>query len=477
MGLDANSGGGMTSVRNFLRGRKFPGTVRLTRTGDDSPAKDAKSSAPPGAVQTAHGQALPSSTEDRQTRSLHGEPSTSKQDSSTDIDGHLNARLVQLDLGNILPGSPPHSPLDKSARGTNGVSPGRSGGAGPPAGSAAPAGASNLRSMSDMRKAKFKKLLDQQVVDLDALRELAWSGVPADLRPVCWQLLLGYLPPNRERREQILERKRREYRDLVPEYYDIDVAERSEDDNCALRQVIVDVPRTAPGVPFFSQPRLQKSLERILFLWGIRHPASGYVQGINDLVTPFLAVFLSPHFDGPVESWGEDCAAELPEETMTGAEADSYWCLCKLLDSIQDHYTHAQPGIQRTVFRLQELVRRIDEPFAQHLEAEGLEFLQFTFRWVNCLLIREIPFSLAMRLWDTYLAEGVRMKEYLTYVLAAFLLTWSADLKRMDFQEMILFLQKLPTGDWGEKEVESVLSRAYMWRTSFDQAKSHLQQQ
>lgn len=86
-----------------------------------------------------------------------------EQDSSTDIDGHLNARLVQLDLGNIIPGSPPHSPLDKSARGTNGVSPGRSGGAGPPAGSAAPAGASNLRSMSDMRKAKFKKLLDQQV--------------------------------------------------------------------------------------------------------------------------------------------------------------------------------------------------------------------------------------------------------------------------------------------------------------------------
>jgi hypothetical protein len=42
---------------------------------------------------------------------------------------------------------------------------------------------------------------------------------------------------------------------------------------------------------------------------------------------------------------------------------------------------------------------------------------------------------------------------------------------------MILFLQKLPTGDWGEKEVESVLSRAYMWRASFDQAKSHLSQQ
>ena len=39
-------------------------------------------------------------------------------------------------------------------------------------------------------------------------------------------------------------------------------------------------------------------------------------------------------------------------------EADSYWCLCKLLDGIQDHYTYAQPGIQRTVFHLKELVRR-----------------------------------------------------------------------------------------------------------------------
>ena len=28
-----------------------------------------------------------------------------------------------------------------------------------------------------------------------------------------------------------------------------------------------------------------------------RHPASGYVQGINDLVTPFMAVFMSEHLE------------------------------------------------------------------------------------------------------------------------------------------------------------------------------------
>ncbi len=42
-------------------------------------------------------------------------------------------------------------------------------------------------------------------VDLDLLRELAWSGTPGDLRPLCWQLLLGYLPPNRDRRSATLD--------------------------------------------------------------------------------------------------------------------------------------------------------------------------------------------------------------------------------------------------------------------------------
>ena len=50
--------------------------------------------------------------------------------------------------------------------------------------------------------------------------------------------------------------------------------------------------------------------------------------------------------------------------------------------------------------------RRVEEPVAAHLEAEGLQFMQFAFRWVNCLLLREVPFGLAVRLWDTYLSEG-----------------------------------------------------------------------
>lgn len=45
-----------------------------------------------------------------------------------------------------------------------------------------------------------------------------------------------------------------------------------------------------------------------------------------------------------------------------------------------------------------------------------MDFIQFALRWVNCLLVRELPFSLAVRLWDTYLAEGPHFSEFLVRV-------------------------------------------------------------
>lgn len=36
-------------------------------------------------------------------------------------------------------------------------------------------------------------------------------------------------------------------------------------------------------------------MRRILYVWHIRHPSSGYVQGINDIVTPFIVVYLSDY--------------------------------------------------------------------------------------------------------------------------------------------------------------------------------------
>jgi hypothetical protein len=112
-------------------------------------------------------------------------------------------------------------------------------------------------------------------------------------------------------------------------------------------------------------------------------------------------VFLSP--------WADlDCTSldHVEPRMLLDVEADVYWCLARLVEGIQDHYTPSQPGIQKMIHRLRELVHRIDEPLVMHLEAAGAEFHTFAFRWMNCLLLRELPLRLMVRLWDTYLAEA-----------------------------------------------------------------------
>ncbi len=266
---------------------------------------------------------------------------------------------------------------------------------------------------------KFKRLLQASTIPLPDLRALAWSGVPEEVRAMTWQLLLSYLPTSSERRVATLERKRKEYLDGVRQAFDKGGSGGGGGsggtptpstrgarglDEAIWHQISIDVPRTNPHIELYGYEATQRSLERILYVWAVRHPASGYVQGINDLVTPFWQVFLGTYVADPDIESGMD-PGQLPKAVLDAVEADSFWCLTKLLDGIQDHYIVAQPGIQRQVSALRDLTARIDAGLAKHLEEESVEFIQFSFRWMNCLLMREISVKNTIRMWDTYMVR------------------------------------------------------------------------
>lgn len=251
-------------------------------------------------------------------------------------------------------------------------------------------------------------------VDLAKLRELSWNGIPAELRPIVWPLLLGYMPAHSSMRSSTLSRKRSDYRKAVQLAFGYDAfhvdadhsydrpqtptsaASRApssaKDDRAATikheeasgacgdssrphtpvagkkrgseeekiwHQISIDVPRTNPGLPLWQRCSTQRALERLLYVWAIRHHATGYVQGMSDLATPFFQVFLSIYLNKGVQVEEYDIAA-LPVEARIAIEADTYWCLGKLLDGIQENYIFAQPGITRQVRRMEELVGRID---------------------------------------------------------------------------------------------------------------------
>ena len=201
--------------------------------------------------------------------------------------------------------------------------------------------------------------------------------------------------------------------------------------------------------------------------------ASSYVQGINDLATPLLVVFLADYYQGENVLDGH-VMNHLSQERLDELEADVYWCLTNLLSGIQDHYTSDQPGVQRMVMRLEELVQRIDADLCLHLSEMGVQFLQFSFRWMNCLLLREFELPCVVRLWDTYISEKDGFEDFHVYVCAAFLCQFSPQLQAMSFDELLGFMQKIPTQDWTDTEIEMLLSQAFVLSTLFGGSDAHL---
>lgn len=321
------------------------------------------------------------------------------------------------------------------------------------------------------RLKKFKQLIEDEDIDLSDLKKLSWSGIPAEVRPLVWQLLSSYLPASKERREVVLKRKRSEYVNFVQQYF----GSRYTTHQQTYQQIHIDIPRTNPLIPLFQQECVQQIFERLLFVWAVRHPASGYVQGINDLVTPFFIVYLSAHLNQE-EREKIECfeVSGLEAQVRDEIEADTFWCLTNLLDGIQDNYTFAQPGVQRKVNMLRELTKRVDAELHRHMDEESVDYIQFALRWMNNLLMREIPLSCTIRLWDTYLSETDGFSDFHIYVCSAFLKHWRKQLLNEDFQGFMLTIQNVPTHHWGDEEIKLLLAEAFRLKFTFADAQSHL---
>lgn len=166
-------------------------------------------------------------------------------------------------------------------------------------------------------------ILAKDHIDLEKLKSEAWNGIP-NAKPIyrseVWRLLLDYAPLDRDIRDETINRKRQEYLDGVHHYFGQDssmsavmdqvtilCSNKLEDISKAqqmsmsqleikqLKQIRIDVFRTQGEIKVFSSLKMQIMMVRILFLWSMRHPASGYVQGINDLVAPLILVFVSEY--------------------------------------------------------------------------------------------------------------------------------------------------------------------------------------
>lgn len=93
------------------------------------------------------------------------------------------------------------------------------------------------------------------------------------------------------------------------------------------------------------------------------------------------------------------------------------------------------------------------------------------FKWVTCLLLRQFSVKTGLRLFDTYIADENNYFAFSLYILAAIILKYSKKFKKMNFEEMMIFQQNMPTKEWSEEDLATVIAEAYVYQNYFNSNK------
>lgn len=232
-----------------------------------------------------------------------------------------------------------------------------------------------------------------------------------------------------------------------------------------IKDIKKDVLRTHPESHFFNMLLIQKSMIRMLLIYAINHPSTPYIQGMNELIAPFFGVFAGGSFNMSYLQLVNNFAKiepELTEDLLLQVEADTYYCFCSFLDPLKQNFVNEFEGVFTNLEQLQQGIKSMDQKLHQHFTDQQVDILNFAFRWNLCLLIRELPLHLGIKLIDYYLVEECYPNELCVYLSLAMVLRFSFEMKQKNREDLIQFLQNVPTFDWGEQDIQLLVSESFI---------------
>lgn len=313
----------------------------------------------------------------------------------------------------------------------------------------------------DFLKDDSGKSVLEGISSREELREKLKGAVPGAVRARVWRLLCGVVPAAPQSEQIALQRKREEYLYLVSQNTIGRFLDSNDSHAVEIHKLIKkDVDRTLTEWRCFRFPKVQESLQRVLFIYSLRNPMSDYSQGMNDLLAPILLVFL---LDGlkttffTFENNMRDFEPKLTEDLLLAAEADSYHVFSCLIALHKRNYVKNFTGVYEGLARLDVLLASKDPALYAFLKGHGIEVGHFAFRWVYCLLLREFPLFLTAPLLDHYFLEQPSGEPANVWLALALLVRFSAELQTKSRDEALVFLHKLPTEEWGFRDVESLV--------------------
>lgn len=301
-------------------------------------------------------------------------------------------------------------------------------------------------------------------------------GIRKDHRAFIWQMLLKYIDVNTQRRRDILEKKRIHYYKLLESKLNVTMSNR---DLTNLNVILLDSTRTrTKDVNIFSLDIVRFSFERILFLWSSMNLSIGYFQGLNEITSILLSVFIESalsgieNFQSLFDESNNMLDLSIVQEALILVEPDVYYCLDKIMSYIFKYYPPYRSGIFTNKMSeiVQNLLKKKDEQLWNHISSQDLTFNQIMFRWLLCLYVREFSTSTVISLWDSYILEGEEgFAHQHVYFTVSFLLYNSKMLLNIkDKHVLMATLIKMPTSDYTEDDIHKIVMLSYNLKKEFN---------
>nr|GMD03509.1 EVI5-like protein isoform X1 [Ipomoea batatas] len=213
------------------------------------------------------------------------------------------------------------------------------------------------------------------------------KGIPDCLRGLVWQLISGS--------RDLLLMNPGVYEQLV--IYETSASELD---------IIRDISRTFPSHVFFQQRHGpgQRSLYNVLKAYSVYDRDVGYVQGMG-FVAGLLLLYMS--------------------------EEDAFWLLVALLKG----------AVHSPMEGMYLLVKDLMPKLGEHFSQEMINPSMYASQWFITVFSYSFPFHLALRIWDVFLYEGVKI---VFKVGLALLKYCHDDLVKLPFEKLIHALRNFP---------------------------------
>lgn len=228
------------------------------------------------------------------------------------------------------------------------------------------------------------------------------KGIPDCLRGLVWQLISGS--------RDLLLMHQGVYEQLV--LYETSASELD---------IIRDISRTFPSHVYFQQRHGpgQRSLYNVLKAYSVYDREVGYVQGMG-----FLAGLLLLYM----------------------SEEDAFWLLVALLKGavnapMEGLYLVGLPLVQQYLFQFERLVKEQLPKLGAHFDQEMINPSMYASQWFITVFSYSFPFPLALRIWDVFLYEGVKI---VFKVGLALLKYCHDDLVKLPFEKLVYALRNFP---------------------------------